>query len=383
MSGRTKDKMKLIGCTIYVTLIIISLAPSQILATEKENTQVKVKFLGGVPIDSSLTKLVPEKDRQMIRLKENYLFPKSDLPQYDRVIYSSNGKHKVYYSFIREIKAEGAIDVFALDSANNVMWSITTYPGIMLSNNGRHIINPADYPARIYFYDIESSDKPLNELEYAKLSLSDNGTDVAVAEGSRVSLFRSDGTRIWTKELKGHSYYRVAISSLGSHIVSYGLLEDDRPILSFFEKDSEIIASDTLEKIIKLRQSAMSSDDGKYIVFDASSAILLYKTETGRQLWRFNLPSTSHGKYIAFDIIYSVSVSKGGRVVAVLIKPFEPEERENYVLFLNDQGEQIAEFIANDIQTGWKFRPRILFTDDGRYAIFNNRDERRIFQIIE
>lgn len=383
MRGRIRDKMKLIRCSIYGTLIIISLACSHILATEKENTRVKVEFLGGVPIDSSLTKLVPEKDKQMIELKENYLFPKSDLPQYDGVIYSANGKQKVYYSFLREIKAEYAMDVFVLDSASNVIWTTRTCPTIQLSNDGRHIINSAYYPARIYFYDIESSDKPLNELEYAKLSLSDNGTDVAVAEGNRVSLFKSDGTRVWTKELKGHSYYEVAISSLGSHIVSYGLLEDDRPILSFFEKDGEMIASDTLEKILKLRRSAMSSDDGECVVFDASSAILLYGTQTGRQLWKFDLPSASHGKHIAFDIIYSVSVSKGGRVVAVLIEPFEPEERDNYLLFLNKQGEKIAEFAANSIESRSGIRSGIHFTDDGRYVIFNNRDGRRLFQIME
>lgn len=375
--------MKLIRYIIFVNLIIIFIPSCHILATEKENTQVKVEFLGAVPIDSSLTKLVPEKDKQMIKLKENYLFPKSDLPQYDRVIYSSNGKHKVYYSFIRDIKAEGAIDVFALDSNNNVFWITQTYEPIELSNDGRHIINPAGYPGKFYFFDTKSSTDPISELESGKYYLSDNGVDIVVAEGSRVSLFRSDGTRIWTKDLRGHSYYEVSISSQGSYLVAFGLLEDRRPILSFFEQDGEIIKSDTLEKILKLRQSVMSSDDGKYVVFHASSAILFYETTSGRRLWKYDMPYTYRDEYFVCDWIRSLDVSIGGKVIAALIKPFDQENRENYILFLNEQGAKIAEFAADSIESRSGTRSGIHFTNDGRYAIFNNRIERCLFQIME
>lgn len=372
-----------IGCIILVTLIAVSLSSPQIPATKEENARVTVEFLGGVPIDSSLVTVVPERDRQMIRLKENYLFPKSDLPQYDRVVYSSNGKYKVYYSFIRDIKAEYALDVFALDSANNVVWTTRTYPSIQLSNDGRHIINSAGYPAKLYFFDIKSSSEPLNELGPVPIFLSENGEDVVVADGGRISLFKSDGTRVWRKEIRNHSYYGVAISSQGTYIVSYGLLEDRSPALSFLRQDGKIIKTDTLEKVLKLRQVAMSSDDGKYTVFQASSAILFYETSSGRRLWKYDMPHTHRDEYFVGDWIRSLDVSKGGKVIAALIKPFDQENRENYILFLNEQGTKIAEFAADSIESRSGIRSEIHFTDDGRYAIFNNRDERRLFQIME
>lgn len=188
------------------------------IGKEEPKSIPKVKYLGSVSMKSSLIELVPEKDKQMIGLKERWLDSKANLGRYARLAVSENGKYKVVGTDPDQ-KSEGVVKATFIDTNGAEIWNAVVGYVIYVSNNGRNISGANPLGDRVAFYDVRTSTEPVTTTKVdGKYTFSYNG-EYFISAGSKLFLRRSDGTLIWSKDTGTEAYKMVAISADGSNIV--------------------------------------------------------------------------------------------------------------------------------------------------------------------
>jgi hypothetical protein len=409
--------------------------------TEKQDAELglKVEYLGSVLLDSSLTSLVGEGDRQTIGLKEKWLDSEANLGRRWVLRVSENGRYKVVAT-ASDQKSEGVVKATFVDSNGAEIWSADVGYVIYISNNGRNIVAASPLGHWASFYDVRTSTEPLTTAQVdAKYTFSYDG-DHFISAGSKLTLREADGTVIWEKGTGTEAYKKVAISADGSRIVmaSSGEPEPsmtevpegeeekpedsfppksvvderldglepvrertaeeakDKPsekagphwsekkvYLSFLRGDGTLINQTTTR--LRIAQNLAISLDGRHVALSCDSTLLFYETETGVLLWRRTYPTV-------YWWMKDMALSSDGSLIALGVRPDRGDRNSPpYLCLVSKDNSEIANFNLEELPPGkeplpslhYHWGPILAFTDDDRYIIVATSTKKYLFGIVE
>jgi hypothetical protein len=399
----------------------------------KRTSKVTVSYLGSVPMEASLTDLVPAKDRWSIRYKENWLYEAVRPERVNRVSMSHNGKSKVVLSPSAVRIVEGEREATFVDTNGSVIWSAITGDIVIVSNNGKNIASTNVIGGKdICFYDVRKSTDPIAVVpNYGTNIFTDNG-EYFLSVGERMALYTSQGILIWEKDIEAAGLSSVAISANG---VSIGIINstrlaelkarsrsrpggtvqekkvartsapsveqqmkqentvgrqdqrlehkkavadepsakgDGESYVSFFKGDGTFINRVSLPyaRMGKLTFSA----DGKYAAAVCDSTVLLFDARTGSWLWKYEFPSV-------YWWTTCMALSRDGEVLCVAVlsnrgDPFSPP----HLCLLDKKGNKVADFELEK-PSSQQPGPVVTFSEDEKHVLVATRTSKYCFRV--
>lgn len=432
-----------------IALLCTVLANDDFGQTERQDAELslRIEYLGSVPLDSSLTSLVLEEDRQTIGLKEKWLDSEANLGRRSILRVSENGKYKVVVSAGRE----GMVKATFTDSDGTEIWTAEVSGVVFVSNNGRNIAAASSEGDMVAFYDVRTSTEPVNVTQLrGKFAFSYNG-EYFISVGSKLTLRKADGTMIWAKNTETDAYKKVAISADGSFIVMASSGEPEPNLTDITEdqvvneelsrtmseldsvKLTEVVeerkrlwrevleqkqstaskkdvvssqkpSSPRREKkvhltflkgdgtfinqaSVKLRsaQNLAISSDGNYVVLSCDSTLLFYEAGTGALLWTKTYPTV-------YWCMKDVKLSSDGSKIALGVRPDRGDRNSPpYLCLVSRDNSEIANFNLEELPPGkeplpplhYSWGPIVAFTDDDRYIIVATSTKKYLFGIVQ
>jgi hypothetical protein len=436
-----KNSSGILATLLSIVLFTFPFANYNSAQTEKEklSRNIKVEYLGSVPLDSSLIELVPEEDKELIGLKERWLDSRMNLGGYSRLAVSENGKYKVIGT-TPDQKSEGVVKATYIDSNGAEIWSADVGYVIYVSNNGRNITTASPLGDRVAFYDVRASAEPTSAADgLGTYTFSYNG-EYFISAGSKLILRRANGSVIWEKDTGTPASKEVAISADGSHIVltssgepelnitdSAEAEEEKHPeynsppksvaderidgleppkkqtvekeskkpsqrarpdwnkkkvFLSFLKGDGTLINQTTI--LLRKAQNLAMSRDGKYVVLGCDSTVLFYETETSSLLWRKAFPSV-------YWWVKSTIVSQDGNIIALGIRPDRGDRYSPpHLYLLSKDGSEMGNFRLESPPSResppslhYEWGPIVAFTEDEGHILVATYTTKFLFRIAE
>lgn len=435
----SKKYQALLIAFFSVILLDFLLANYDFAQTEKEkdSSTIKVDYLGSVSLESSLTKLVPEKDKQMIGLKEKWLNSKANLGADTMIAVSENGKYKVFGTDLDE-KSEGVVQATFVDSNDAEIWNAVVGDFIYVSNNGRNIVAVNSFSQGIAFYDVRISTQPICTPDVHGIDVFSYNGEYFISAGRKLILRTADGNLIWEKDTRTDRLKAVAISEDGSHIVMASSGEPEpniskvmgvkekqesshtafpKPVedekrelyesakketmeiqetklsqqtklpkkekkvyLSFLSKDGTAIKQIAIP--LRIAQNLAMSLDGKYVALSCDSTLLLYHTETGALLWKKTYPTI-------YWWVKSMALSRDGNIIALGVRPNRGDlHSPPYLCLLSRDGSEITNFQLEESTSEkqalhYVWGPIVAFTEHERYILVATVTRKFLFKVID
>jgi hypothetical protein len=409
---------------------------------EEPKSAAKVEYLGSVPMKSSLTELVPDKDKEMIGLKERWLESETNRWTYPKTSVSEDGRYKV----VKTRHGEEMVEATFVDTNGAEIWSAVVVNDIYVSNNGKNIavVRPLSEEALV-FYNVRtsevrtSSESPWGGDFHPENAFSHNG-EYFISAGAKLIFYRADGTLIWKKDTGSKASKKVAISADGSYIVmassgepepniteimgveeekqrqhSYPLKsvreerreeheamkkraaekgdpktpqeaksswKERKVYLSFLKGDGSLINQATIR--CPRAQDLEMSLDGKYAVISCNNTLLFYQTETGTLLWRKTFPTVTWW-------MPSVTLSWNGDIIALGVRPDRTDRYSPpHLYLLSKDGSEVGNFQLEPPPPRespppryYQWGPWVTLTEDDGYILVATYTRTYLFKITE
>lgn len=403
-----------------IALFCTVLANEDFGQTERQDAELrlKVEYLGSVLLDSSLTSLVGEGDRQTIGLKEKWLDSEANLGRRSVLRVSENGKYKVLGTAATSMDMLKATFV---DSNSAEIWSAEVWDLVFVSNNGTNIAAASSFGDIVAFYDVRASTQPVTTSRVDdEFTFSYNG-EYFISVGSKLTLRKADGTAIWEKDTGTEAYKKVAISADGSRIVMASIGEPEPTITDVAEAQvdqeelhrppGQLAGEELREKVaeertrllreamerqsaqgmedvksspetispwwekkvylsflrgdgtlidqisVKLRQAQnlAISPDGHYVALSSDSTLLFYDTETGVLLWRRTYPTV-------YWWMKHMALSSDGSLIALGVRPNRGDRNSPpYLCLVSKDNSEIANFNLEELPPGKEPLPSLYY----------------------
>jgi hypothetical protein len=437
----TQKINKVLAVLLIVPLVFSQLLCSALAHDAKEMSEGKSKvcitYLGSVPLDSSLTDLIPVKDRWSIKYKEKWLYEAVKPERGGLISISLNGKYKVVLSALPGDRGEGTLKATFIDSNDVQIWNAITGDIVFVSNNGRNIASTSIFNGDLYLYDVRGLSEPIAVIpNYGVTLLTKNG-EYLMSTGSQISLYKANGNLLWEKDTGAREVGMVAISPDADFIVvsskSLKAEEDKSEVevqkakVKEVTKHREPVAphetavpkvktereEPSAKKIVQEKKKSESerqhiekrvrktylsffekdgtlnnralipyrgaqklaiSGDGMYTSMACDSTLLYFKSDGGLLMWKYKFPN-------AYWMVTSMAISEHGDIIALGINSNRGDRLSvRYLYVLDKAGEKIADF-EFEKPTVPQMAPIVTFSEDEKYILVGTKANKYCFEV--